>query len=96
MIRGAETTCPGWLDRLPGRTPTRQTMRTDPQREILAYLLKGGRLTVKTAWKKFGTSEFRRIVSRLKKKGYKFGSRWMEGTTPDGRQVRFKEHFLIL
>lgn len=69
-------------------------MARNPQREILAYLLKGGRLTVKTAWKKFGTSEFRRIVSRLKKKGYKFGSRWMEGTTPDGRQVRFKEHFL--
>ena len=78
----------------PGAHQHEKTMRTDPQREILAYLLKGGRLTVKTAWKKFGTSEFRRIVSRLKKKGYKFGSRWMEGTTPDGRQVRFKEHFL--
>lgn len=76
----------------PGAHQHDKTMRTDPQREILAYLLKGGRLTVKTAWKKFGTSEFRRIVSRLKDRGFPVIADKQYGETKTGRRVWFNEY----
>ena len=52
-------------------------MAHDPQRQIAAYFRKGGRLTVKRAWDMFGTTELRRIVSRLRKGGMDIVSRWV-------------------
>ena len=67
-------------------------MAHDPQRQIAAYFRKGGRLTVKRAWYMFGTTELRRIVSRLRKGGMDIVSRWVSIETRDGRQQRVKEY----
>lgn len=67
-------------------------MAHDPQRQIAAYFRKGGRLTVKRAWDMFGTTELRRIVSRLRKGGMDIVSRWVSVETRDGRQQRVKEY----
>ena len=67
-------------------------MAHDPQRQIAAYFRKGGRLTVKRAWDMFGTTELRRIVSRLRKGGMDIVSRWVSIETRDGRQQRVKEY----
>lgn len=69
-------------------------MRPSPQKRILAYLLEGGALTVKTAWAMTGTTELRRIVSRLKAKGYRFATTTLYGETKDGRRACFKEYRL--
>jgi hypothetical protein len=65
------------------------------QKDILTYLKQGGRLTVKTAIMMFHTTEFRKIVSRLRELGHRIGSTWRTDQTSDGRQVRFKEYYLI-
>lgn len=69
-------------------------MARNPQREILSYMLKGGRLTVQKAWRKFNTTELRRIVSRLKRKGYSIVDEWKYSETKDGRKVKFKEYYM--
>lgn len=69
-------------------------MARNPQREILAYLLKGGRLTVQKAWRMFSTTELRRIVSRLKQKGHPIVDEWKYSETNDGRRVKFKEYYM--
>lgn len=66
-----------------------------PQRQILAYLQKGGRLTVNTALSLFRTTELRKVVSRLKRKGHDIRTRWGHDTaTPDGRPTPHKEYFV--
>lgn len=65
-----------------------------PQREILRYFLLGGRLTVQKAFRKFGTTELRKIVSRLKRKGYSIGSKRCYDFTNTGRRVQFNEYFI--
>ena len=40
-----------------------------PQARILAYFIRGGTLTVWKAMSKFGTTELRKIVTRLRRKG---------------------------
>jgi hypothetical protein len=65
------------------------------QKDILTYLKQGGRLTVKTAIMMFHTTELRKIVSRLRELGHRIGSTWCTDQTSDGRQVRFKEYYLI-
>lgn len=69
-------------------------MARNPQHEILAYLLKGGRLTVQKAWRMFETSELRRIVSRLKRNGHPIAYAWQYDMTKTGRRVKFKEYFI--
>lgn len=65
------------------------------QKDILTYLKQGGRLTVKTAIMMFHTTELRKIVSRLRELGHRIGSTWRTDKAADGRQVRFKEYYLI-
>lgn len=66
-----------------------------PQRDILAYFLGGGRLTVQRAFLMFHTTELRKIVSRLRKSGHDIRSKQMSDTTVDGRPVTFKEYYLV-
>lgn len=66
-----------------------------PQNQILAYLKQGGRLTVNTALTLFRTTELRKVVSRLKRKGHAIQTRWVtDTTTPDGRPTPHKEYFI--
>lgn len=65
------------------------------QKDILTYLKQGGRLTVKTAIMMFSTTELRKIVSRLRELGHRIGSTWRTDKAADGREVRFKEYYLI-
>lgn len=65
-------------------------MKIDPQRQILAYFIGGGSLTVKKAWQLFGTTELRKVVSRLKDKGYPISSEWITDTSARGVTNRIK------
>lgn len=49
----------------------------------------GGRLTVKTALLRFGTTELRKIVCRLKRAGYNIVSEYIEE-----KGNRFKQYWL--
>lgn len=69
-------------------------MTHDPQNKILAYLKQGGRLTVQKAIHLFSTTELRRIVSRLRKRGYPIADRRLNAVTSDGRQTQFKEYYM--
>ena len=62
----------------------------DPQRQILAYFIGGGSLTVKKAWKMFGTTELRKVVSRLRRRGYPISSEWITDTSAQGVTNRIK------
>ena len=66
----------------------------DPQSKILTYLKQGGRLTVQKAIHLFSTTELRRIVSRLRKRGYPIRDRKLSAILSDGRQASFKEYYL--
>lgn len=63
--------------------------------KVTAYLLNGGTLTVKSCWMMFGTTEMRKIASRLRKRGHKVATREVTGTANDGREVRFNEYRII-
>lgn len=41
------------------------------------------------------TTELRKIVSRLRELGHRIGSTWRTDKASDGREVRFKEYYLI-
>ena len=69
-------------------------MIQNPQREILSYMQRGGRLTVQRAGKMFNTTELRRIVSRLRKSGYTVCADRQHGMTEDGRAVSFNEYYI--
>lgn len=65
-----------------------------PLQQVLAYFLSGGRLTVQKAFRLFHTTELRKIVSRLRRKGYDIQSRAMKDETEDGRKVTYYEYYL--
>lgn len=69
-------------------------MTRNPQREVLAYFMKGGHLTVQTVIRMFETTELRRIVSRLKQRGHAITSVRRYGTTKTGRRVVFHEYYM--
>lgn len=69
-------------------------MIRNPQREILAYLLAGGRLTVQKASRMFETTELRKIISRLRRRGHPICSERHYDTTHTGRRVQFNEYFM--
>lgn len=69
-------------------------MARNPQREILAYFLGGGKLTVQKAIRMFETTELRRIVSRLKDRGFPVVAETQYDTTKTGRRVRFNEYYM--
>lgn len=64
------------------------------QHEILFALLAGERLTVQKAFRLFHTTELRKIVSRLRRRGYDIRSERKSAETEDGRVVTFNEYFL--
>ena len=64
--------------------------------QILAYFQQGGRLTVQKAFRLFHTTELRKIVSRLRRRGYDIRAKVMCDETADGRKVRFNEYFLAV
>lgn len=66
-----------------------------PQKEILAYLLAGGRLTVNKALALFHTTELRVVISRLRKRGYDIRSDRKSDITSSGRKVMFHEYYLV-
>lgn len=76
----------------PGANQNYKDMARNPQREILAYLLAGGRLTVQKAIQMFDTTELRRIVSRLKDRGFPVVADKQYGETKTGRRVWFNEY----
>lgn len=80
------------LTAYPGANQNYKDMARNPQREILAYLLAGGRLTVQKAIQMFDTTELRRIVSRLKDRGFPVVADKQYGETKTGRRVRFNEY----
>lgn len=65
-----------------------------PKRDILAYFLSGGRLTVNKAIRLFHTTELRKVVSRLRKEGWDIRADIRHDATTDGRMVTFNEYFL--
>lgn len=69
-------------------------MRHTPQTQILSFLMNGGMLTVTRAQRLFHTTELRRIVSRLRKKGYPICAERQSGMTKDGRAIRYKEYYI--
>ena len=68
-----------------------------PQARILAYFIRGGTLTVWKAMNKFGTTELRKIVTRLRRKGYIIVGDWCYSHDADrGRIVRYKEYHMVV
>lgn len=68
-----------------------------PQARILAYFIRGGTLTVWKAMSKFGTTELRKIVTRLRRKGYIIVGDWCYSHDADrGRVVRYKEYHMVV
>lgn len=82
------------LTAYPGANQNYKDMIRNPQREILAYLLAGGRLTVQKASRLFETTELRKIVSRLRRRGQPIEDVMHYDTTRTGRRVQFKEYFI--
>lgn len=70
-------------------------MTTPIINQVTAYLVNGGALTVKSCWAKFGTTELRKIASRLRKRGYEVKTRTLTDKLPCGREVRFNEYRVI-
>lgn len=64
-------------------------------KNILAYLRGGGVLTVTKALQLFHTTELRRVVTTLIRKGHNVSSRWCDGESRDGRKTRYKEYYLV-
>jgi hypothetical protein len=62
---------------------------------VTKYLLDGNALTVKTCWVRFGTTELRKIASRLRKRGFNVVTKQLTDTTADGREVRFNEYRIL-
>ena len=62
-----------------------------PQQQILAWLLQGGSLSVQKAFRRFHTTELRKVIDRLRKRGYEIITRWEDGTR-DGRPIRYKRY----
>jgi hypothetical protein len=62
---------------------------------VKTYLLNGGALTVKSCWQMFGTTELRKIASRLRQRGLNVVTRQLTDTMADGRVVRFNEYRIL-
>lgn len=60
--------------------------------KVQDYLLEGNALTVKTCWVKFGTTEMRKIASRLRRRGHNVVTRQLTDRLADGREVKFNEY----
>lgn len=64
------------------------------QYEVLFAFESGERLTVQKCFRIFHTTELRKIVSRLRQRGYDIRATRRSRKTSDGRKVWFHEYFL--
>lgn len=64
------------------------------QYEVLFALESGERLTVQKCFRIFHTTELRKIVSRLRQRGYDIRATRKFRDAADGRKVWFNEYFL--
>ena len=64
------------------------------QYEILFALMSGERLSVQKAFRLFHTTELRKVVSRLRRRGYDIRSEKRTKQSLDGRQVTYNEYYL--
>lgn len=67
-----------------------------PLQQVLAYFLQGGRLTVQKAFHLFHTTELRKIVSRLRRRGYDIRADVKHDETVDGRKITYNEYYIAL
>lgn len=68
----------------------------EPQACIRDYLAKGGTLTVQQAFRMFHTTELRKVITRLKRQGYRIMDRWTSSyNDADGRTSRYKVYYMI-
>lgn len=65
-----------------------------PLYQVLFALLAGEKLTVQKAFRLFHTTELRKIVSRLRRRGYDIKDRMLSAET-DGRTSHFKEYYMV-
>ena len=65
-----------------------------PMYEVLFAFMAGERLTVQKAFRLFHTTELRKIVSRLRRKGYNIRAERKHKESLDGRNVMFNEYYL--
>ena len=66
----------------------------EPQSRIREYLAQGGTLTVQQAFRMFHTTELRKVVTRLKRKGDCIMGRWTSSSTDEGRTSRYKIYYM--
>lgn len=66
------------------------------QHDILAAFERGERLTVQKAFRLFHTTELRKVVSRLRRRGYDIRSNRKTSETEDGRAVTYNEYYLCV
>lgn len=66
------------------------------QHDILAAFERGERLTVQKAFRLFHTTELRKVVSRLRRRGYDIRSNRKTSETKDGRAVTYNEYYLCI
>lgn len=64
------------------------------QSQILGYLSRGGRLTVRKTTYLFHTTELRKVVSCLRRRGHVIRNVRKSGTTIDGRSTWYNEYYM--
>ena len=62
---------------------------------IIGYLRKHKSLTVSECEDKLGTTELRKRVSQLKRRGFKIEGIWEPGVNRVGVPTRFKRYYLV-
>lgn len=71
------------------------TIKVDaPQKAILDSLQRGERLTVQKAYRKFHTTELRKVISRLRKFGYVICAKKITDRSADGRAITYNEYYM--
>lgn len=65
----------------------------EPQSRIREYLASGGTLTVQQAFRMFHTTELRKVITRLRRKGDCIIDRWTNSDC-DGRTSRYKVYYM--
>lgn len=62
---------------------------------LLAALKAGKHITAASALELFGIFRLSARIHDLRKLGHNIGDAWREGTTRFGKQMRYKEYFLV-
>ncbi len=62
---------------------------------IIEYMKTHKGITVQECTKKLGTTELRKEISKLRRKGYGIESIWEEGVNRYGAKTRYCRYFLI-